>query len=82
MMSSCAGMNWRKLPAPDNPPFLCNPSAYIDKTEYEIPDLTSKDDKVFHLWAGNVIRKYPVVLDSYLSLRECVERYHPEVKKL
>ncbi len=74
-------MNWRKRPV-DNAPFVCAGSAYLDAKAFEIPDLTSKSDKAYHAWVGNnYVKKYPVLKDGYSSLRECVERYHPEVKK-
>lgn len=79
MLSGCNGMRSQTKPDPEVS-FICNASAYISLPDYEIEPLTSKSDKEFHLAAGKVMQKYPVLKDAYAGLYSCVKRYHPEIE--
>lgn len=79
MLSGCSGMRSQTKPDPEAA-FICNASAYINLSDYEIRPLVSKSDKEFHLAAGEVMQKYPVLKDAYGSLYSCVKRYHPEIE--
>ena len=63
----------------DRTPFVCDSSAYVEKKDFELPNLTSASQKAYDSWVNGMASKYPILLNSYVTLFECVSRYHPEV---
>ena len=75
MATGCATT---KKAVPADSPLICGSSAWINEKDYELPDLTSTDDKAYEAWLNLVLKKYPLLKSAYGSLRECVELRHPD----
>lgn len=53
---------------------VCSSSAFINRDEYVMVD-PPKEAKQFELWQAEYLLKYPGLLKSYDTLRECWEAY-------
>ena len=53
---------------------VCSSSAFIEREEYVMRD-PPKDSVGFELWQSEYLLKYPSLLKSYDTLRECWEEY-------
>ena len=61
---------------PPQPAVVCNESAFVNVTDFQVEKLKTKDDKEFHQWANEIIVKQPTLINAYSDLRECWEYYH------
>lgn len=72
-LSACGSFGQKK--APEGAPFVCDSSAYIDETKFELQALTSLSDKEYDAWVDDMAAKYPKIKNAYHVLRGCVQVY-------
>src|SRR5690625_186753 len=75
-LTSCSSIGKRQArPVAD---MFCPASAFIDRQAYEIEGPADKSQRALRLFTNELATKYPELLSSYDSLRECWDYYSGE----